>query len=563
MTPNETRDNAAELLLVEQERLFHLALRDAEHYESRFRDEHAEFGIDESPGYVAEVYREYRGVAGENHENNTSPAGPDDPGTVSYSSWTDRDGSTWMLRRLVRVNPDLAAANWQDASHGSADFSWSPQIVTPEFRIETPPPPRIVTPAGDAAPRSVGDFISTYTVWADVVEAPRALHEAFAIQLIASVLNRAKVFINWQAYKVSLDIWMVLLAGSGIGKNIIKGIGERVIDAAKIKNLIDNTDWGSKEAFYQKMSGITPGQCTVQSRLYFWEEIATQMKKFNSFAFDGVKTWLTNCYDNQKLPPDVAYSNTGRPTNTPPIRFDHAPRINILALSTEEWFFNNLFKDDATGGFTPRLTLIDAPGDRSIAIPDPPDPELIPDLASALEEITTLQGEVQFFDGFRDKQHGDYKKWYEPTKARFVAKSPSLGRIFWSRHRVLVLKLASVYEASMSRTLRVTPEAWERAVTKAAEIEATLFRLFNTGMTGAGYTMNQMETAIAAAGPSGLSGTEFSDRFKHEKDRKQFLETLMETGRVVRQYGASTGGRPPSRLIHRKWYNPNTEGDQG
>ena len=51
----------------------------------------------------------------------------------------------------------------------------APGIVVPQ--------PVIYTPGG-------GDFISTYTDWADVVELPRAMHEAIAMQLVAALLNR-------------------------------------------------------------------------------------------------------------------------------------------------------------------------------------------------------------------------------------------------------------------------------------------------------------------------------------------------------------------------------------
>lgn len=399
------------------------------------------------------------------------------------------------------------------------------------------------------------DFIDAYASWADVVEAPRSMHEAFGIQLIASVLNRAKVLIDWDAYKLTFDLWMALLTGSGTGKNTVRNIGADVIDAAGIKDLVDNTDWGSKETFYQKLSGVPPGMVssTVQSRFYIWEELSYQMQKLSSYAFDGVKAWLTNCYDNLTIPAKQCFRDTGKKSDTPPITFDHAPRTNILALSAESWFFTTLSKNDSTGGFIPRWVIVDAPGERVRAITRKPDPALVPILASALKSIAALTGEVEFFDGFRDPDAGKYKQWYEATLDRFLAASPEMGRIFFNRHRVHVLKLAAIYEASMSRTLRVSPEAWQRAVKKAAEIETTLFRLLNTGMTGPGYTMERMENAVLRAGQSGLQLTEFTSMFKHERDRKQFLETLQATGAVISVERESTGGRRPTFLVHRKY----------
>ncbi len=414
-------------------------------------------------------------------------------------------------------------------------------------------PYRIIVPTQPLV--SPGDFISSYAAWADVVEAPRTMHEAYALQIIASILNRSGVIIEWDAYKLTLDLWLALLTGSGTGKNTVKGIGSPVIKSAEIKNLIDNTDWGSKEAFYQQFSGMPPGSfsSTVQSRLYIWEELSYQMQKLNSFAFDGVKAWLTNCYDNFAIPPEQRFRDTGKKSDTPPIRFDHAPRTNILALSAESWFFTNLSKNDSTGGFVPRWIIVDAPGERVIPIPSKPDPAQVPVLASALTKIAALKGSVEFFDGFRDEEAGEYAKWYRATRSRFVEASPEIGLIFFNRHRVHVLKLAAIYEASMSRTLKVSPAAWERAVRKAAEIETTLFRLLKTGMTRTGYTLEQMENAVLKAGPCGLLLTAFTSMFKHEPLRKQHLETLQATGGVAAVQKASTGGRPPTFLVHRKF----------
>ena len=95
------------------------------------------------------------------------------------------------------------------------------------------------------------------------------MHEAYALQIIASILNRSGVIIEWMHPVTLLTFWLALLTGSGTGKNTVKGIGSPVIKSAEIKNLIDNTDWGSKEAFYQQFSGMPPGSfsSTVQSRL--------------------------------------------------------------------------------------------------------------------------------------------------------------------------------------------------------------------------------------------------------------------------------------------------------
>src|SRR5689334_9867603 len=61
------------------------------------------------------------------------------------------------------------------------------------------------------------DFISGYASYADVFEMPRQVHEWMAALMIASALN-GKVWLEWGT-KVPLDLWVLLLSGSGQGRN--------------------------------------------------------------------------------------------------------------------------------------------------------------------------------------------------------------------------------------------------------------------------------------------------------------------------------------------------------
>jgi hypothetical protein len=449
-------------------------------------------------------------------------------------------------------------------------------IVPPAPAIEVPEVPQIIVPPSGDDPRrasSVGrkkfDFISTYADWADQYEVPRAVHEAFAIQLIASLLNRSNVLIDCGGYQLTFDLWIAILAGSGAGKNTASNAGSPVIDAlaqpthnsAPIINLIENRDWGSKEAFYQQLSGRAPGGLvsTTQSKFYMWEEMSTQLGKLDSNGFDGVKGWLTNLYDNVKKPPEIGYSDTGKQSNTPSIVFDHAPRTNILALTAESWFFRNLRTNDSMGGFVPRWTIIDAPGERFIHRTTKPNPAMVPEFTAALQDIAALTGQVVMFKGFWD-DGGPHEKWYNDTGRRFVKTDASLGRIFFNRHRVHVLKLAAIFEASMSRSLQVSPEAWDRAVKKAAELEATLVRLLQTGMTDNGYILGRMEDAVLKCGPSGMPLNEFTKMFKNEPFRKQQLQTLLDSEILFVVRPAKPGpGRPPVFLVHSKFHGQSAE----
>ncbi len=75
-----------------------------------------------------------------------------------------------------------------------------------------------------AQPGANTDFTSAYAGHADVLEAPRILHEVAAIQLVASALNRNGVTIPLGALRYSLDLWTLLLSGSGAGRSTTIGM---------------------------------------------------------------------------------------------------------------------------------------------------------------------------------------------------------------------------------------------------------------------------------------------------------------------------------------------------
>jgi hypothetical protein len=423
-------------------------------------------------------------------------------------------------------------------------------MVVPEVLQATPGNRRGHKPIDDfvAAAEPVDDFISSYTTWADWFEMPRGVHEAIAILLIAMLLNNSKIVILW-GKKLTFDLWLAVFADSGMGKNASSDTAEPVIDAAGIAHLIDNSTWGSKEAFYQQMAGGVP------TKFHVLEEFSSFMKKLESPAFSGVKGDLTNMFDNRKLPASIKYSQTG---NTQEITFRHAPRTNFIALSSPDWFFENLRDSDATGGFLPRWTIVDALHNhvpRKVPKPKPIDLSRVPALAKALQLISKLAGPVEFFEGF-DAEDGPYYKWYDETSDRFEKADSKFGGIFWRRHRVTALKLAVIYEASMSRTLRVSPEAWERTVAKLAELEATLFRLFGTGMTSFGQKCKEAEELLWSGGEKGIPQSELTRHFQDWRVRDAVCRYLKDSGigfKLQREREPGRRGPAPDYWFHKEF----------
>ncbi|MGD0759162.1 MAG: hypothetical protein ABR921_09665 [Candidatus Sulfotelmatobacter sp.] len=384
------------------------------------------------------------------------------------------------------------------------------------------------------------DFIEEYVKYADIFEAPPEAHEAVALTAVSAVAN-GNVWIQNGGQRIALDNWTLLLSGSGVGRNTLVSLLWDVLHEARIENLCRNITWGSKQGFYQDLAENPRG-------FFVWEELAACLKALSDARFGEAKQWLTNCYDNFRKPSDIQYRK-GSPQSTPPIVFSDAPRVSILATSSESWFIDSLSQEDSAGGFIPRWFLIKLTNlDRSIPIPQQPNKELIPDLADCLRDVERLTGPVDL-----TRVQDIYKDWYNDTRARF-REQPNAGiaEAFWNRHRVHLLKLAAIYSMSCAEGLVVRPKAMEQAIESARRAEKTIFELLPTGLNREGAAVDKLERHIRLAGINGLLKSEFTRAFQdmREGERESRLRTLVDC-KTVRPFRRPTAGRPAVVLVHK------------
>ena len=388
----------------------------------------------------------------------------------------------------------------------------------------------------------VGDFIDSYADYADVLEAPRSMHEVVAIQIIASILNKNGVGFQ-HGHRIPLDLWTLLVSGSGGGRSTVVATPQPLLEASGMGDLIKNTRWGSPEGLYQDFA-------QNPSAFFRWGEFSEKMKMLSDPRFAGAKEWLTDRYDNLQIPETIIYRRTARSNqNTPPINFIDAPRTTILATSSFAWFFSHLTQEDSAGGFIPRWAIVAANGPtKDVAVPREPDASLVEPLASALRRINELRGDADL-----SQIRSLYEEWYSPAKARFVKQPHStLADAYFNRHRIHVIKFAVIFEVSRSGSLTVTPESWDRAVAFAAAIEKTIFSMLGTGMSAEGYAMAQLEEKVRKTGIDGLTKSQFTRAFQHWKpsDRLSRLMSFLDAG-IIRDFSApSGGGRTPTILVH-------------
>jgi hypothetical protein len=220
---------------------------------------------------------------------------------------------------------------------------------------------------GKSIPR--GNFITKYREYADVVEAPADAHEAIAMAILAAVLNRNGVYIQHGAVPIPMDFWVILTSESGAGRSTLVGLASPILKKAGLEDLVRKSAWGSEMALYQNFAENPSG-------LFIWPELSIILKKFAQQNFGGAKVWVTDLYDNASVPDAITYRKTGR-KDTPPIEFTQAPRVNIIATSSEDWLMTNLVQEDTTGGFLPRFLLIKLDSiEKDVPIPRNTDPRL-------------------------------------------------------------------------------------------------------------------------------------------------------------------------------------------
>jgi hypothetical protein len=389
-----------------------------------------------------------------------------------------------------------------------------------------------------------GNLIEKYREYADIVEAPADAHDAIAMAVIAAVLNRNGVAIKHGPLKVPMDFWTILISESGAGRNTLVGLATPILKKSGLDDLVRKAAWGSEVALYQNLAENPNG-------LYVWPELSIVLKKLAQPNFGGAKVWLTDRYDNYEVPDAVTYRRTGK-KDTPPIEFSDAPRVNIIATSSEDWLMTNLVQEDTTGGFLPRFVLMKLDGlEKDIPIPRMTDPRLMDEIAGQLRYINSISGSVILPKDVRVI----YERWYRDTKKRFKEQPNStLAMPFFNRLRAHALKLAVIHEVAETQTLEVSVASMEKAIETAAKIEQAIFSLLPTGMTHEGAELGKIEKRIKEGKADGVTLSTLTRAFQSTPkwERTQRIETLCQGGTVV-VFRKQTTGRAASLYVHKDY----------
>ncbi len=388
--------------------------------------------------------------------------------------------------------------------------------------------------------RSAWNFIDAYCQYADVLECDRVAHGFVAIGMLAAVLN-GKVSIEYGSTSASLDVWLLLLSPSGTGRNALLKSARQILQRAELGDLIHEADFGSMQAFYQQVSEKSRG-------LFVWPEFSSVLAMLAGSRFGGLKQWITNLYDETTIPAPITYRRTGRQgQDTPPIEFKQAPRLNVIATSSLDWFTANLNITDTSGGFLPRWTIVKL-RDTGKTLPKTGalDGQSETVLAQWLARAAKLEGKADL-----SEVEEMYGQWYLQAKARM---SSPMQAPFFNRLRAQVLKFAVLREVSQTLQLKVSGEAMAKAIKLARLLEVTASQLLRVGITRDAGEVGKIEAFIQDAGSTGASrsGVIRECRWMKAYDLETHLGTLVKSGDVV-SFRRKTTGRPAVILAHARF----------
>jgi hypothetical protein len=350
------------------------------------------------------------------------------------------------------------------------------------------------------------------------------------MSVIAGALRR-RVFFAMGYFDLYANEYIVLVGPPGrCKKSTAMRIGRTILGG--IPDIKFTTDSVTRERLIQDLTqSYADGHSSMTA---YSSELATFL---TSSGMDMV-SFLTDIYDSPH-----EWSHQTKMGGTNKIK---APYLNFIAATTPDWIAKAMPMDTVGIGLTSRMVYVyqDTP-----RIKDP-FPELSEDqiklqqmLVHDLNFIASLNGEFRLAPEAKEI----YTEWY---KARLANPNPTNdNRLngYFERKPMHLLKIAMVVSAATKDELVLTQFDIESALQLLSEVEDKMPKVFaNVGKNPLAADTDEVEEAILAAGPQGLSYGDLTGRFKHSlrKDElAEVLESLVIRGLII------PGGSPP-RYIH-------------
>lgn len=249
-----------------------------------------------------------------------------------------------MVRAGKRLDPDdLTARGLEQSINGLwADENATEQAdIAALFRQLVRPIRSPVIPAEDV----IGDcWLGRFLDYAREGKAPPHLFLGAALGFLAGGLcAKGEGLIEWSVLPLHLNLYVLLVCGTGSGKSVALHHAEKIIAPALGPNVLPNE--GSHQGFadHLRRRWLTTGVCA--DGLIVADEFRTLISK-DKYKSEAA-TWLTEWYQRQGRWARALRGEKGE------YEF-YNPRLSIVAASTKTWL-HELPPDTLVGGFLYRF----------------------------------------------------------------------------------------------------------------------------------------------------------------------------------------------------------------
>jgi len=286
------------------------------------------------------------------------------------------------------------------------------------------------------------NFIKSYMAYAaEFTDSPKMFHYRIALYVLSTVMN-TRYWIRHGNINVYPNLWMILLAPSGVGKSFAMGIGKSIVNSVD-QNLILPNEY-SREKFVEIMAKNSVGNFFISEFSGFME---FNRKDYNR----GIMQMLTELFD---CPP--VYTRQLQKGDKTIIN----PFLGILACSTVEWFIASVRSGDSTGGFLPRFLLTSIGDSDKVRAFMPEDNQSIKNqLVDQLAKIASQDGGKMTLSAEALKF---YEDWHDEFHEKRKTKSETL-RGFYTRLKDYTLKFSMILNINTGSGLVITKDSMHRA----------------------------------------------------------------------------------------------------
>ncbi len=363
-----------------------------------------------------------------------------------------------------------------------------------------------------------GSLLYDYVDYAtQQTDAPQIFHLAVGLSVISAVVGNRIWIMSW-GQRIYPSMWNLILAPSGFYRKTTSmriGIGV-------LQNVVPMEILASEftpEALHEKLSCHSTGIVPIWE---FGAFLKSLDKEYNS----GCKELLTELFDcgfrrrqTRKFTGDITNAS-----------------VSIIAGSTLSWIVDRITKGDIESGFLCRFIFWPATTkleDKGI-LTEPP-LYMLDSLKNRLWKILGVEGEA-ILNG---EVKAIYQEWVKKHEREIDDNQlPQQLHGFYTRLSTYVLKIALLYELSMSQRKEVTAEAFNYAIRLVEYLKDYIVKLICSELvtTKDGRDIKYVRDLITSS--AGATKAKLLRESSMTKRRfEELLNTLIESGQVERRSG--------------------------